>query len=569
MTDDEGALAVIGLACRVPGAPDAATFWRNLVDEVDSVRRYTADDLRAAGVPARLAGWVPAYGHLDGLADFDAGFFGYPVAEAALVDPQQRLFLEVAYAAVEDAGYDPARSDATFGVFAGAAANRYFLWHLLGNPAALPDGVAPVWREDWEEAVPGSPPDFLPLRVAYKLGLTGPAVAAQTACSSSLVAVCQAAQSLLDFRCDIAIAGGAAVISTRQAGYRYRPGGMLSPDGNCRPFDVTANGMVFGNGAGAVVLKRLAEAVADGDHVHAVLRGWAVTNDGGARAGFTAPGVDGQAAAIVEAMAAAGVSPDSVGLVEAHASSTPVGDTIEVAALRQAYRRGTDRVEDCALGSAKANVGSLDAAAGVVGLIKAVHAVRDGVVPADPGFTAPHPDLDLAGSPFFVPAKTQGWPIGDEPRRAAVSSFGMGGTNAHVVVEQPPVRPSTVDDGGPHTLELSAATPTALAATARRLADHLTDDGAPPLSDVAYTLAVGRARLAHRATVTCRTTAEAVESLRRLASGDAPGHVAPAAPPRAGRRVPLPTYPFERRRCWIDPPDDADAGGRLPTETAT
>ena len=552
MTEDEGALAVIGLACRVPGAPDAATFWRNLVDGVDSVRRYTADELRAAGVPERLAGWVPAYGHLDGLADFDAGFFGYPVAEAALVDPQQRLFLEVAYAAVEDAGYDPARSDATFGVFAGAAANRYFLWHLLGNPAALPDGVAPVWREDWEEAVPGSPPDFLPLRVAYKLGLTGPAVAAQTACSSSLVAVCQAAQSLLDYRCDIAIAGGAAVISTRQAGYRYRPGGMLSPDGHCRPFDVTANGMVFGNGAGAVVLKRLAEAVADGDHVHAVLRGWAVTNDGGARAGFTAPGIDGQAAAIVEAMAAAGVSPDTVGLVEAHASSTPVGDTIEVAALRQAYRRGTDRVEDCALGSAKANVGSLDAAAGVVGLIKAVHAVRDGVVPGDPGFTAPHPDLGLAGSPFFVPAKTQGWPVGDGPRRAAVSSFGMGGTNAHVVVEQPPVRTSTVDDGGPHTLELSAATASALAATAGRLADHLAGDAAAPLADVAHTLAVGRARLAHRASVTCHTTAEAVAALRRVAAGaPTPGD---SVAPRDGHRIPLPTYPFERQRCWIDPP---------------
>ena len=550
-TDDDGAIAVVGLACRVPGAADAGEFWRNLVDGVGSIRRYTDAEVRAARVPA-LPGWVPAYGHLDGLEDFDAAFFGLRVDEAALIDPQQRLFLEVAHAAFEDSGYDPARADATVGVFAGAAANRYFLWHLLGNPAALPPGLTARWPEDWEEAIPGSPPDFLPLRVAYALGFTGPAVATQTACSSSLVAVCQAAQSLLDYRCDAAVAGGAAVISTRQAGYRHRPGGMLSSDGRCRPFDAAANGTVFGNGAGAVVLKRLPDALTAGDHIHAVLRGWAVTNDGGARAGFTVPGVDGQAAAIVEAMASAEVPAETIGLVEAHAGATPIGDDIEVTALREAYRRSTARVGDCALGSAKANLGSLDAAAGIVGLVKAVLAVREGLVPVQAGFTAAHPDLQLGDSPFFIPTKTQGWPVDGSPRRAAVSSFGMGGTNAHVIVEQPPAR-RPASGAGPHTLELSAASPAALAAQARRLADHLAG-AAPALADVAYTLAVGRTRLAHRAVVTCHTTAEAIEGLGRIAAGAEQVAPVPAAVPASGRRVPLPTYPFQRQRCWIDPP---------------
>jgi acyl transferase domain-containing protein len=412
----EDAIAVVGMACRVPGAPDVAMFWRNQLDGVDSVRRFMSDvdDLD----------FVPAYGFLDGLTDFDAGFFGYTGDEAARIDPQQRIFLEVAATALADAGHDPAEQGAAVGVFAGAAANRYFLFHVLDH---LP-------REEWEDAIPGSTPDFMPARVAYKLGLSGPAVAVQTACSSSLVAVCEAAQSLLDFRCDTAIAGGAAVIATEQTGYRYRPGGSLSPDGTCRAFDAAANGMVFGNGAGAVVLKRLADALDGGDHIDAVLPGWAVNNDGARRAGFTAPGRDGQAAVVVEALAGAGIPPETIGLVEAHGSGTPVGDALEFAALTRAFR--TTATGFCALGSAKPNVGNLDAAAGVIGLIKAICAVREGLIPPLLHFTAPNPEIDLTGGPFYVNTELAKWPAGHTVRRAGVSSFGLGGTNAHVIVEQ-------------------------------------------------------------------------------------------------------------------------------------
>ncbi|HEV7652806.1 MAG TPA: polyketide synthase [Actinophytocola sp.] len=406
------AIAVVGMACRVPGAPDVATFWRNLLDGVDSVRRESRVD--------GPADHVPAYGYLDDLAGFDADHFGYPADEAARLDPQHRLFLEVATTALADAG----EQRGTVGVFAGAAANRYLLFHVLPR---LP-------RTEWEDAIPGSAPDFMPARVAYKLGLTGPAVAVQTACSSSLVAVCQAAQSLLDFRCDVAIAGGAAVVSTEQAGYRYRPGGSLSPDGVCRPFDAAANGMVFGNGAGAVVLKRLADALDDGDHVDAVLRGWAVNNDGARRAGFAAPGRAGEAAVVAEALAGADVTADTIGLVEAHGSGTLVGDALEFAALTRAFR--TSATGYCALGSVKPNIGNLDAAAGVAGLVKAVCAVREGLIPPLLHFTTPNPDIDLAGGPFHVDTELAKWPAGQALRRAGVSSFGLGGTNAHVIVEQ-------------------------------------------------------------------------------------------------------------------------------------
>ncbi|HET8680457.1 MAG TPA: beta-ketoacyl synthase N-terminal-like domain-containing protein [Micromonosporaceae bacterium] len=574
-------VAIVGLACRVPGAADPATLWRNLCAGVDSVRRFTPEELYAAGVAKDLIDdprYVPAFGHLDGLADFDAPLFGYGDHEAALLDPQQRLFLEVAWSAIEDAGYDPARVHAPVGVFAGAGANRYVLHHLIGNPAVGPAGWLP---EDWDDALSGWTPDYLPLRVAYRLGLTGPAVAVQTACSSSLVAVCLAAQSLLDYRCDLAIAGGAAVVSTRGVGYRHRPGGTLSVDGVCRAFDADASGQVFGNGAGAVVLKRLPEALADGDHVHAVLAGWAVTNDGGDRAGFTAPGVSGHAAAVAEALAAVGVRPEEVGFVEGHGSGTPVGDAIEVDALTRAFRAGTGQgVGWCALGSVKTNLGNLDAAAGVVGLIKAAYAVRHGVVPATLHFARPHPETDLATSPFFVNTATAPWPLPGSPRRAGVSSVGLGGTNAHVVLAEPaqrppaPAAPALAPPTGWWLLPLSAGSGAALRELAAGLATHLTEQPDTALADVAYTLAVGRRALLHRAAVPCRDGATAVAGLSAVAAGDQAPHAdgAPAAlrdqadawlrghpvPAADGRRVPLPTYPFQRRRHWVDPPEPGD-----------
>ncbi|MGW0435651.1 beta-ketoacyl synthase N-terminal-like domain-containing protein [Micromonospora sp. NPDC003197] len=569
-TGDE--IAVIGLAGRFPGAPDVSTLWWNLCAGTDSIHDYTEEELTGLGIGPGLRGdprHVRAGGRLDGVADFDAEFFSFGAEEAARTDPQHRLFLETSWEALEDAGHDAARFDGTIGVFAATSANRYFLFHLMDNPAV----VGEVDPDDWEARIlPRQFTDHLPGQVAYRLGLTGPAVAVQSACSSSLVAVATAAQSLLDYQCDVALAGGVSVTSPR---YRYVTGGMASADGRCRAFDEAADGSGFSSGAGVVVLRRLADALADRDRIYAILPGWAVTNDGADRAGFAVPGPAGQAAAIAGALAAADITPDEVRLVEAHGSGTPLGDAIEVAALNEAYG-DAGQGDRCALGSIKTNIGHLDAGAGVAGLIKAVLAVHHGVIPPNLHFTRPHPEVDLAGGPFYVPTKVQDWPA--EARRVAgVSSFGMGGTNAHVLVEQaPPVElDHATSEGwsGGYLLPVSARTPAALRAAIQRLRQHLAT-GAPSLPDVAYTLAVGRREFACRAVVGGTDLAEVIAALDELLATDGqlagvsadlrdigarwvtggqvewPG-IDGAAP---GRRLRLPTYPFQRARFWIDPP---------------
>ncbi|WP_246835780.1 polyketide synthase, partial [Micromonospora sp. MH33] len=452
-TGDE--IAVVGLAGRFPGAPDVATFWWNLCTGVDSIHEHTDEELAALGVGPGLRAdprHVRAVGRLDGVADFDAGFFSFGADEAARTDPQHRLFLETAWEALEDAGHDPERFPGLVGVYSATSANRYFLFHLMDNPAVVGD----VDPDDWEARLIGRQfTDHLPGQVAYRLGLTGPALAVQSACSSSLVAVCLAAQSLADYQCDLALAGGVTVTWPR---HRHTPGGLASPDGRCRAFDEGANGSGFGSGVGVVALRRLADAQADGDRIYAVLPGWAVTNDGADRAGFAVPGPGGQAAAVANALATAEVAPGEVGLVEGHGSGTPLGDAIEVAALHEVYA-GAAPAETCALGSVKTNIGHLDAAAGIAGLIKAVLAVRHGVIPPNLHFTRPHPEIDLSAGPFYVPTKARDWPEG--PRRVAgVSAFGLGGTNAHVVVEQPPPPdPADPPGDGPWLLPVSARTP--------------------------------------------------------------------------------------------------------------
>ncbi|RJL21438.1 beta-ketoacyl synthase N-terminal-like domain-containing protein [Bailinhaonella thermotolerans] len=558
------AIAVVGMAGRFPGAPDVAALWRNLLGGVDAVHDHTPAELRELGVGERLIAdpaHVPAHGRLEGVADFDAEFFGVPDAEAVRMDPQQRLFLEQAWAALEDAGHDPAARDGIVGVFAGSSLNRYFLFRQFGNPSAT---------DDWESLLlPGSAADYLPAQVAYRLGLTGPAIATQTACSSSLVAVCTAAQSLLDYRCDLALAGGVSVTEPR---FRHTPGGLVSPDGRCRAFDAAGQGAAYGSGVAVLALKRLEDAQEDGDQVLAVLRGWAVGNDGAARAGFAAPGLDGQAAVVAEALASAEASPADIGYVEAHGSGTLAGDAIEVAALARAFGDGL-APGSCALGSLKTNLGNLDAAAGAASLIKAVLAVRHGIVPANLHFRTPNPEIDFASSPFFVPVENHPFPAG--PRLAGVSSFGLGGTNAHVIVENAPEEaPRAGADGGWHALPVSARTPEALREALTRLADHLAAQvaaGAPPRpDDVARTLA-GRRAFARRAAVLCRDVAEAVPLLRAAAGAAPPDHPAgapaelvarasawvsgadvewPGTP--GARRVSLPAYPFQRRRHWIE-----------------
>ncbi|MEH0823915.1 MULTISPECIES: AMP-binding protein [unclassified Micromonospora] len=561
-------IAVVGLAGRFPGAPDLATFWWNLCAGVDSIHDHSDAELAELGIGPGLRAdprHVRAAGRLDGVADFDAEFFAMGEQEAARTDPQHRLFLETAWEALEDAGHDPTRFPGLVGVYSATSANRYFLFHLLDNPAVVGD----VDPDDWEARLIGRQfTDHLPGQVAYRLGLTGPAVAVQSACSSSLVAVCLAAQSLADYQCDLALAGGVNVTWPR---YRHTPGGLASPDGRCRAFDEAADGAGFGSGVGVVALRRLADAQADGDRIYAVLPGWAVTNDGPDRAGFAVPGPAGQAAAVANALAAAEVAPGEVRFIEAHGSGTPLGDAIEVAALHEVYG-GAAPAESCALGSVKTNIGHLDAGAGVAGLIKTVLAVQHGVIPPNLHFTRPHPEIDLAGGPFYVPTKARDWPPG--PRRVAgVSSFGLGGTNAHVVVEQPPpVEPVELPQGRAYLLPVSARTPEALRAALARLRTHLAGV-APALPEVAATLALGRRAFDCRAAVVATDLAGAIAALDELRDADtriagpagrlrnlaadwvAGRDVDPAAlhPGEGVRRTGLPGYPFQRRRYWIDP----------------
>jgi acyl transferase domain-containing protein len=442
---------------------------------------------------------------------------------------------------LEHAGHAPGGD---VGVFAGAAHNRYFLFHLLNNPAAWPgDGKADLESR----LLPGSAPDHLPARVSYKLGLTGPSVAVQTTCSSSLVAVCMAAQSLLDYRCDIALAGGVAVASPTPAGYLSTEDGLRSPDGRCRAFDAAASGSAPASGVGVVVLRRLSDALADGDHVEAVIRGWAVNNDGGARATYTAPGLAGQTAVVAEALAVAEIEPGTIGYVEAHGSGTPLGDAVEAEALTRVLGAGR-AAGSCLLGSVRTNLGNTDAAAGVLGLLKAAAAVRTGRVPASLHFRRPNPEIDLESGPFRVNTETADWPLAGV-RRAGVSSFGQGGTNAHVIVEQPPASVAPPASAGPVVLPFSAATPDALAALVGATRDHLERHPHLRLADVGHTLTVGRRRLEHRTAVVADDLRGAVAALAGRSPGTPPVESSRPAP---GRRIPLPTYPFQRRRHWID-----------------
>jgi phthiocerol/phenolphthiocerol synthesis type-I polyketide synthase E len=503
MSDDSGLdIAVVGMAGRFPGAADVDEFWRAVLRGEPTVSRFAPDELSAAGVPAEEHGhpdYVPVFGDLADADRFDAGLFGYTPRDARLIDPQQRVFLECAWAALESAGHLTDVEEQFVGIYAATAMSTYLLKNL--------SNAGPSVGSDYEIAL-ANEKDAIATRTAYHLGLRGPAVAVQTACSSSLVAVHLAGQALLAGECDTALAGAAHVRLPIGAGYRYETGGIMARDGVCRPFDAAATGTVGGSGVAVVVLRRLADAVADGDTIHAVIKGSAVNNDGWTKVGYTAPSVVGQVDVIRTAHQAAEVTPETVGYIETHGTGTALGDQVEFAALREVF----GQAGRCALGSVKAVTGHLDVAAGVTGLIKACLAVRHGVVPPSPYFTAPHPDLPMAGDPFFVNAEQAPWPVAAAPRRAGVSSFGIGGTNAHVVVEQAPVVAAAEHRPGEHVLVLSARTGQALARARERLRDHLVADG-PALADVAYTLRRTRRRFDHRLAVVARDRAEAARAL--------------------------------------------------------
>ncbi len=523
-------IAVIGLRGRFPGADSVEQLWENLCNGVESISFFTKEELRAAGIDdsiSSIPGYVNAGCVLKDIDLFDAGFFGFSARDAELIDPQQRVFMEAAWESLEAAGYDADTYPGSIGVFAGSDQSTYMyqIYSSVDFSAYGYGGMMSIGNEK----------DYLTTQTSYKLNLRGPSIAVQSSCSTSLVAVCLACQSLLSYQCDIALSGGVAISVPQRKGYWYQPGAILSSDGHCRPFDADAQGTVVGNGVGIVVLKRLSEALADGDTIHAVIKGVAMNNDGSLKVGYTAPSVQGQAQAITTAQAMAGIDPDTITYVEAHGTATTLGDPVEVAALSQAFRLRTARRQYCALASLKSNMGHLSSAAGVSGLIKTVLMLRHKKIPPSLHFKRPNAQIDFARSPFFVPTALMDWKADRSPRRAGVSSFGVGGTNAHVVLEEAPARAEDPTGRVPQLLVISARTPAALERATDNLVAWLELNPEADLADVAFTLQAGRKAFGHRRVLLCERFNNAGATLA-LRSRD-PQKVLTAAPATTDRPV--------------------------------
>ncbi|MFL6127098.1 type I polyketide synthase, partial [Actinophytocola sp.] len=505
-------IAIVGIAARVPGANDVHQFWRNLVDGVESVTTFTREEQLARGaleVEVDDPGWVSAAPVVDGFDLFDAGLFGMTDREAALTSPQHRLFLESCYTVLQDAGYDPARYPGAIGVYAGTGGNAYFWENIRKNAAASGsphNGVS---------LATGNQPNYVATGPSYRLDLRGPSMTVATACSTSLVALHLACEAVRGGECDMAIAGGVNLEHPQGIGYLGMEG-FTSPDAHVRPFDAGANGTVWGSGVGTVLVKRLSDAVADGDTVRAVVLGNAINNDGGNKVGFTAPSVDGQIEAIAQAVGMAGVDPRTITYVEAHGTGTAMGDPIEVTALSTVYGQDTAAREWCGIGSVKGNIGHLSQSAGIISVIKTVLAIEHGLIPPSINFERPNPAIDFADTPFYVTSTLTKWDTDGVPRTAGVSSFGIGGTNAHVVLREPPAGVARRGKPGPQVLALSARGESALDTAVTRLAEHLehTPAGDEYLADVAHTLRVGRPEYTHRAAVVASDLPDAVAALR-------------------------------------------------------
>jgi acyl transferase domain-containing protein/thioesterase domain-containing protein/acyl carrier protein len=507
--DSPEAIAIIGMSGRFPGAKNIAEFWQNLRDGVESVSFFTGADLAASGRdPALLNNpdYVNAGSVLDEIELFDAQFFGINPREAEITDPQQRLFMECAWQALEDAAYDPETFDGSIGVYGGAAMSTY-LFNLMSNR----DLIRMIGSV---QVVLGNDKDHLTTHVSYKLNLKGPSVAVQTACSTSLVAVCLACQSLLDHQCDMALAGGVSIKVPQKTGYLYQEGMINSPDGHCRVFDADGKGTLLGSGVGIVVLKRLTDAMADRDNIYAVIKGSAINNDGALKVGYTAPSVEGQTEVIAMAQAMAGVDPETITYVEAHGTATTLGDPIEIAALTQAFR--STKKNFCGIGSAKSNFGHLNTAAGVAGLIKTALMLKHKMLAPSLHFKQPNPGIDFANSPFYVNTKLNEWERGATPRRAGVSSFGIGGTNAHTVLEEAPEREPAAASRPAQLILLSAKTSTALETATANFVEHLKQNPDSNFADVAYTCQVGRRAFSHRRMLVCPDADTAVSALATL-----------------------------------------------------
>ena len=519
-------IAIIGMSGRFPGAKNIEQFWQNLRDGIEGISFFSREELKSAGVPNELlddSRYVPAWGTTEDVDLFDASFFGYSPREAEIMDPQYRVFLECAWEAFESSGYDTERYQGRVGVYAGAGFSTYLL--NPNTPTEILNSLGDLWVRL------GNDRDFLSTMVSYKLNLKGPSINIQTACSTSLVAVHLACQSLLNYQCDMALAGGSGIRGVNRSGYMYTGEGVMSPDGHCRAFDAKAGGTVGGDGAGVVVLKRLSDAIEDRDTIYALIRGSQVNNDGSVKVGYTAPGVNGQAEVIALAQSVAGVVPEDITYVETHGSGTSVGDPIEVKALSRAFRMGTQKNNFCAIGSVKTNVGHLGPAAGIAGLIKTVMSLKHRMIPPSLHFEEPNPQIEFAGTPFYVNAKLTEWK-GDRPLRAGVSSFGIGGTNAHLILEEYVAPPTGEIKNDWCLLTLSARSEAALDSARLNLANHLKANPETRLVDVAYTLHAGRQKFRHRWTTVSRTVEDAINAMEgRLAENVSSGEPIADNPP--------------------------------------
>lgn len=563
----EQAIAVIGMSGRFPGAPNIAAFWKAILEGQELTKAFSNEELIDAGISRKRIGssqYVKIRGILDDIELFDADFFGISPHEAEVTDPQHRLFLECAFEALENANCRPDQYPGSIGVYGGTGRSLYFLHHLFPNSELMDK------REYFIRI--GTEPDFLTTKVSYRLNLKGPSLTIQTACSTSLVSICVACNHLLTYQCDVALAGGSSIFLPQKSGYLHQEGMIFSPDGRCKPFDAGANGTVPGNGVGVVVLKRLEDAIADRDHIYAVVRGYGLNNDGKEKMSYSAPSVQGQVEAIESAIAMSGINPETISYAEAHGTATFLGDPIEMEALTEAFQRHTKKKSFCGIGSVKSNMGHSMEAAGVSGFVKAVLALHERQIPPMLHFQTPNPHIDLENSPFYVNTTLKDWPVSGSRRRSCVSSFGIGGTNAYVILEEAPKIPIPLNSNTPQLLLLSAKTQVALETMVQNLGNYLKNHSEISLANVAYSLQVGRMEFEHRRAIVCRDREHAIASLlgeelhlessrekelaeigNRWVSGEAIDwsnfwmELKPS-------RIPLPTYPFQKKRHWIDPP---------------
>ena len=532
-------IAVVGLACRFPGARSIDEFWQNLRDGLESVSFFSDQELEASGVDPAMRhhpNYIKAGAILEDVELFEADFFGVTTQEAEMMDPQHRLLLECAWEALESSGYAPESYQGSIGVYAGSRISEYLLFNQAPPDLVGLQTESPV--TNFQRLI-GNDKDYLTTRISFKLNLKGPSISVQTACSTSLVAVHLACESLLNGECDLALAGGVAIRVPQKAGYLYSEGMIFSPDGHTRAFDAKAGGTIFSSGAGLVALKRLDEALADGDTIHAVIRGSAINNDGSAlKAGYTAPSMDGQAEVIAQALAVAEVRPETVTYIETHGTGTALGDLVEIAALTRVFRLGTEAKNFCAIGSVKTNVGHTVQAAGIAGLIKTILMLKHKLLAPSLNFESPNPQLDLANSPFYVNTELSAWGSDGTPRRAGVSSFGVGGTNAHVVLEEAPVLEPVRSEAerSHHLLCLSAKREDALKELASRYERYLATQPAVSLEDVCFTAAIGRSHFSNRLAVVADSFTEMGQGLAAFSAGEEmPDVLSQALPPSSSQ----------------------------------